>query len=51
MANVPMRKSRNFDWNQYFDGVEIVYEAIHERDNKEAKPRIHGRNINMLSTK
>jgi hypothetical protein len=43
MTNVPMRKDDKFNWDRYYDGDEIVYEALAEEDNKDAKPRRHGR--------
>jgi len=50
MANVPVNKShkRDLAWNKYFDGTEIVYEALKEKDNPEAKPRLHGKRGNDL---
>ena len=42
MADVPMRKDDKFSWNKYYDGVDIVYEALAEKDNPDAKPRRHG---------
>ena len=43
MADVPMRRDPNFSWNKYHDGDEIVYEVVAEMDNKDAKPRRHGK--------
>jgi len=45
MANVPVNKSdkRDLAWNKYFDGTDIEYVALKEKDNLEAKPRVHGK--------
>jgi hypothetical protein len=43
MSKVPLRNDEHVWWDTYYDGAAIVYEAVHERDNKEAKPREHGR--------
>lgn len=49
MANVPVRKDSKLEleWNRYFDGTEIVYEALGEKDNPDAKPRRHGENTDI----
>jgi hypothetical protein len=41
MANVSLRKDPKLElaWNVYFDGAEIVYTALAEEDNPDAKPR------------
>ena len=47
MSDVPMRKDPKFCWDKYYDGAEIIYEALAERDNKDAKPRRHGHGTNI----
>jgi len=44
MANVPSRKERKDEvtWDGYSDRVDIVYQALVENDNYEAKPRQPG---------
>ncbi len=47
MTDVRMKKDEKFSWNRYYDGDEIVYEALGENDNKDAKPRRHGRTTDI----
>jgi len=51
MANVPVRKSDKLEleWNCYFDGSEIVYEALAEKDNPDAKLRRHGEKVDITA--
>jgi hypothetical protein len=49
MANVAVRKDNKLEleWNRYFDGTEIVYEALLEKDNPDANPRCHGQSTDI----
>ena len=49
MANVPLGKDEKCElqWDKYFDGVEIVYEALAEKDNPDATPRRHGQKTDI----
>lgn len=47
MATVPLREDNGFVWNKYFDGVEIEYTALAEKDNPEAKPRRDGAAVDI----
>jgi hypothetical protein len=50
MAKVPLRKDTGFAWNQYFDGVEIEYTPLAEKDNPDAEPRRHGAATDIRNT-
>jgi hypothetical protein len=39
----------DLEWNRYFDGTDIVYEALAEKDNLDAKPRRHGEKVDITA--
>jgi hypothetical protein len=50
MADVPLEKDgkEGVIWDQYSDGQPIVYEALDEKDNPDAKPRQHGKRSDTI---
>lgn len=50
MADVPIPKDNKEElaWNQYFNGEPVVYEALEEKDNKDTKPRQHGKRSDVI---
>jgi len=50
MADVPFEKDGKVGvvWDQYEDGRPIVYEALDEKDNADAKPRQPGKQSDSI---